>query len=101
MKVIASVESNKDKLEDIKLEISIPNHENITVVFHDGQPPTVTVDNEFTTYSFQIHGSKLAQEFTFNFKIVATSPGELNTKLSFDEKVSNTYNNSSTITFLE
>ncbi len=71
------------------------------MVFYDGQPPTVIEGDEFTTYSFQIHGSKLAQEFIFNFKIVATNPGELNTKISFDEKVSNIYNNSSTITFLE
>lgn len=103
MKLILKVDSEKDKQEEIKVTLTIPYVQDVVSKYMDGTPITPEIDeiNQTATYNFNIIASKNANETELVFKFVPVKAADATITLTFDDKVSSTYDKQNTITFVE
>ena len=99
MKVLVTVETNKEKKEDISGSLTIPNIKAIDSNYLKGQKITPTIDsiNGVTTYPFTIATN---EDWAFVFEFSPSSEARVQMSLNFDDPIPNMYNGIYTIKFV-
>lgn len=102
MQLIARVDSNSKKAEEVSLTLTIPSITAVDAKYYDGQPITPVPDeiNNITSYTFTIIASNSASDWNFVFQFIPNSPGEITIKLEFDDNVPSLYDKQNTVKFI-
>lgn len=103
MQVVVSVENKDpedDKIREIQCQLTIPNITSVDAYYLKGQKITPEVDaiNGITTYPFVV---TTGEEWEFFFEFVPNTVGSIEMELVFDDNVSEKYDMTNTIKFVE
>ena len=103
MKVKFKVTNDKDKITQVNVTLTIPQVDNVTAKYMDGQIITPNPDpvNNVTTYEFKANASKDAAEQECVIQFVPNAVGEVPMTLVFDDNVDSSYDKQSTLIFVE
>lgn len=103
MKVKFKVNSDKTKVSQVKVVLSIPNIKNVDAKYMDGQVITPNFDaiNNVTTYEFAANASKEAKESECVIQFVPNAVGSVSMTLIYDDNVDPSYDVQSTLVFVE
>ena len=103
MKVRYRVTTNKKKISQVKVVLSIPNVKNVDAKYMDGQVITPNFDavNNVTTYEFTANASKEANEQECVIQFIPNAVGSVRMTLVYDDKVDPSYDIQSTLEFVE
>ena len=103
MKVKFKVTSDKKKVSQVKVTLTIPNVKNVDAKYMDGQVITPNFDaiNNVTTYEFTANASKEARESECVIQFVPNSVGTVSMTLIYDDNVDPSYDVQSTLVFVE
>ena len=103
MKVKFKVNSDKTKVSQVKVVLSIPNIKNADAKYMDGQVITPNFDaiNNVTTYEFTANASKEAKESECVIQFVPNAVGSVSMTLIYDDNVDPSYDVQSTLVFVE
>lgn len=103
MKVRFKVTSNKKKISQVKVVLTIPNIQNVDAKYMDGQIITPNFDavNNVTTYEFTANASEESTEQECVIQFVPNAVGEIPMTLKFDDNVDFSYDKQSTLIFVE
>ena len=103
MKVKFMVTSDKEKVSQVKVVLTIPNVENVDAKYMDGQVITPNFDpvNNVTTYEFTANASSNATESECVIQFVPNSVGSVTMTLIYDDNIDPSYDKQSTLVFVE
>jgi hypothetical protein len=103
MKVKFMVTSNKKKISQVKVVLSIPNVQNVDAKYMDGQVITPNFDavNNVTTYEFTANAAKEASESECVIQFIPNAVGSVTMTLVYDDNVDSSYDIQSTLEFVE
>lgn len=103
MKVMFKVTSNKKKISQVKVVLTIPNIQNVDAKYMDGQIITPNFDavNNVTTYEFTANAAIETTEQECVIQFVPNAVGEVPMTLVFDDNVDPSYDKQSTLIFVE
>lgn len=103
MKVKFKVTSNKKKISQVKVVLTIPSIDNVDAKHMDGQIITPNFDavNNVTTYEFTANAAKEAAEQECVIQFVPNATGEVPMTLVFDDNIDPSYDMQSTLIFVE
>lgn len=103
MKVKFKVTSDKKKISQVKVVLTIPSIDNVDAKYMDGQIITPNFDsvNNVTTYEFTANASKEATEQECVIQFVPNAVGEVPMTLVFDDNVDPSFDKQSTLVFVE
>ena len=103
MKVKFKVTSNKNKISQVKVVLTIPSIDNVDAKYMDGQIITPNFDavNNVTTYEFTANAAKEAAEQECVIQFVPNATGEVPMTLVFDDNIDPSYDMQSTLIFVE
>ena len=103
MKVKFKVTSNKWKISQVKVVLTIPSIDNVDAKYMDGQIITPNYDavNNVTTYEFTANAAKEAAEQECVIQFVPNATGEVPMTLVFDDNIDPSYDMQSTLIFVE
>ena len=103
MKVKFKVLSNKSKVSQVKVILSIPNVQNVDAKYMDGQVITPNYDavNNVTTYEFTANASEAAVDQECVIQFIPNATGSVTMTLIYDDNVDPSYDIQSTLVFVE
>ena len=103
MKVKFKVTSNKKKVSQVKVVLSIPNVQNVDAKYMDGQVITPNFDavNNVTTYEFTANASKNANAQECVIQFIPNAPGSVTMTLIYDDNIDPSYDIQSTLEFVK
>ncbi|MCM1381449.1 MAG: hypothetical protein NC192_05875, partial [Muribaculaceae bacterium] len=103
MKVKFKVTSNKKKISQVKVVLTIPSIQNVDAKYMDGQIITPNFDavNNVTTYEFTANASRETADQECVIQFVPNAVGEVPMTLIFDDNVDPSYDKQSTLIFVE
>ncbi|WP_028521592.1 hypothetical protein [Ruminococcus flavefaciens] len=103
MKVKFKVSSNKKKVSQVKVVLTIPSIDNVDAKYMDGQIITPNFDavNNVTTYEFTANAAKETTDQECVIQFVPNAVGEVPMTLVFDDNVDPSYDKQSTLIFVE
>jgi hypothetical protein len=102
MQVIVKATTNKSKVEDVNVTLTIPKITAVDAKYYDGQIITPVYDavQNVTVYEFTITASKTATEWNCVFQFIPNSEAEVSMTLEFDDKIDSKYDRQNTIKFV-
>lgn len=102
MKVKYKVVSNKKKISQVKVVLTIPNIQSVDAKYMDGQVITPNYDatNNVTTYEFTANASKEPIEQECVIQFVPNAAGTVTMTLVYDDNVDSSYDIQSTLEFV-
>lgn len=103
MKVKYKATSNKEKISQVQVVLTIPNVKNVDAKYLDGQVITPNFDavNNVTTYEFTANASQNAIEQECVIQFVPNAAGSITMTLVYDDNVDPSYDIQSTLIFVE
>ena len=103
MKVKFKVTSNKKKVSQVKVVLTIPSIDNVDAKYMDGQIITPNFDpvNNVTTYEFTANAAKETTDQECVIQFVPNAVGEVPMTLVFDDNIDPSYDKQSTLIFVE
>lgn len=103
MKVKFKVVSSSDRVTQVTVTLTIPNVESVDARYMDGQIITPNYDsvNNVTTYEFTANASSDAEEEECIIQFVPNAPGEVTMTLEYDDHLDSSYDEQSTLIFVE
>lgn len=102
MRVQFKVSSNKKKVSQVRVVLSIPNVDNVDAKYMDGQVITPNYDplNNVTTYEFIANASKNAPESFCVIQFIPNSVGSVTMKMEYDDNLDSSYDIQSSLEFV-
>lgn len=99
MQLQIEVDTNKEDVEELKVNLKIPNIDAVDSYYYSGQKITPVKDeiNNVTVYTFTIATNDTSLYF---FKFVPTSESTVQMELDFEEPVPDRYDTINTIEFV-
>ena len=99
MQLQIEVDTNKEDVEELKVNLKIPNIDAVDAYYYSGQKITPVKDeiNNVTVYTFTIATNDTSLYF---FKFVPTSESTVQMELDFEEPVPDRYDTINTIEFV-
>lgn len=103
MKVKYKVTSDKKKVSQVKVVLSIPNAENVDAKYMDGQVITPNFDavNNVTTYEFTANAATESNEQECVIQFIPNAVGSVTMTLIYDDNIDPSYDIQSTLEFVE
>lgn len=103
MKVKYKVISNKKKVSQVKVTLTIPNIKSVDAKYMDGQviTPNTDVANNVTTYEFTANASKTATDQECVIQFIPNAVGDVTMTLIYDDSVDPSYDMQSTLEFVD
>lgn len=103
MKVRFKVTTNKKKVSQVKVVLTIPSIQSLDAKYMDGQIITPNYDavNNVTTYEFIANASKNAEEQECVIQFIPNAVGSVTMTLQFDDNVDSSYDRQNTLGFVE
>ena len=103
MKVKFKVTSDKERVKQIHVVLTIPNVESVDAKYMDGQviTPVYDPDSNETTYEFIANASSDAEEQECVIQFIPNAVGSVRMTLIYDDKVDSSYDLQSTLVFVE
>lgn len=103
MKVKFKVTSDKEKVSQVKVVLTIPNIESVDAKYMDGQVITPNFDpvNNVTTYEFTANASVDANESECVIQFIPNAVGSVTMTLIYDDNIDPSYDVQSTLVFVE
>ena len=102
MQVMVNVISSSEKIETVKVKLTIPNVTSVSAKYYDGQIITPNYDtlNNVTIYEFTVPVSSASQPQSFFFQFIPNEEAEVKMTLEFDDKIDSMFDKQNTIKFV-